>query len=93
MRTTERVRRLIAITTLAAVSAAVPSSAAARQVPAPMVDMKPATGEQTAILAGGCFWGVEAIFERLDGVKDVVSGFSGRGSASVRSGRCRTRKS
>ena len=45
-----------------------------------MVDMKPATGQQTAILAGGCFWGVEAIFERLDGVKDVVSGFSGRGS-------------
>ena len=45
-----------------------------------MVDMKPATGEQTAILAGGCFWGVEAIFERLDGVKDVVSGFSGGGS-------------
>ncbi len=80
MRTTEHVRRLLAITTLVAGSAALPSSAAVRQVPAPMVDMKPATGEQTAILAGGCFWGVEAIFERLEGVKDVVSGFSGRGS-------------
>jgi peptide-methionine (S)-S-oxide reductase len=40
-------------------------------------------GEQTAVLAGGCFWGVEAVFERLAGVKDVVSGFAGgtRGSA------------
>ena len=80
MRTTERVRRLLAITTFVAVSVAVPASSAARQAPAPMVDMKPARGEQTAILAGGCFWGVEAIFERLEGVKDVVSGFSGRGS-------------
>jgi peptide-methionine (S)-S-oxide reductase len=33
--------------------------------------------EKTAVLAGGCFWGVEAIFERLEGVHDVVSGYSG----------------
>lgn len=32
---------------------------------------------QTAVLAGGCFWGVEAVFERLNGVKDVVSGYAG----------------
>jgi peptide-methionine (S)-S-oxide reductase len=36
-----------------------------------------ASGEQTAVLAGGCFWGVEAVFERLKGVTNVVSGFSG----------------
>src|SRR3954447_15710785 len=34
-------------------------------------------GKETAVLAGGCFWGVEAVFERLKGVHDVVSGFSG----------------
>jgi peptide-methionine (S)-S-oxide reductase len=34
-------------------------------------------GTQTAVLAGGCFWGVEGVFERLKGVKDVVSGYSG----------------
>jgi peptide-methionine (S)-S-oxide reductase len=34
-------------------------------------------GAETAVLAGGCFWGVEAVFERLDGVLDVVSGYSG----------------
>jgi peptide-methionine (S)-S-oxide reductase len=35
---------------------------------------------QTAVLAGGCFWGLEAVFERLRGVSNVVSGFAG-GSA------------
>jgi len=37
---------------------------------------------RTAVLAGGCFWCVEAIFERIDGVEKVVSGFAG-GSAST----------
>jgi peptide-methionine (S)-S-oxide reductase len=34
-------------------------------------------GEQTAVLAGGCFWGVEAVFEHVKGVVRVTSGFSG----------------
>ncbi|MGN6154209.1 MAG: peptide-methionine (S)-S-oxide reductase MsrA [Sphingomicrobium sp.] len=34
----------------------------------------------TAVLAGGCFWGMEAVFEHVKGVTDVVSGFAG-GSA------------
>ena len=39
----------------------------------------PASSAQTerAVLAGGCFWGMEAVFESLRGVKNVVSGFSG----------------
>jgi peptide-methionine (S)-S-oxide reductase len=36
-----------------------------------------AQGPQTAVLAGGCFWGVEAVFERLKGVTNVVAGFAG----------------
>jgi peptide-methionine (S)-S-oxide reductase len=36
-----------------------------------------ATGKQTAVLAGGCFWGMEGVFERLKGVTNVVSGFAG----------------
>jgi peptide-methionine (S)-S-oxide reductase len=39
-------------------------------------------GEQTAVFAGGCFWGMEAVFEHLKGVSQVVSGFSG-GSATT----------
>jgi peptide-methionine (S)-S-oxide reductase len=34
-------------------------------------------GTQTAVLAGGCFWGMEGVFERLKGVMDVTSGYSG----------------
>lgn len=33
--------------------------------------------EERAVFAGGCFWGVEAVFERMKGVKDVRSGYSG----------------
>jgi peptide-methionine (S)-S-oxide reductase len=34
-------------------------------------------GNQTAIFAGGCFWGVEAVFEHVKGVRSVVSGYAG----------------
>ncbi|MGD0694591.1 MAG: peptide-methionine (S)-S-oxide reductase MsrA [Terriglobia bacterium] len=34
-------------------------------------------GDQTAVLAGGCFWGVDAVFKHVKGVKSVVAGYSG----------------
>lgn len=37
----------------------------------------PSPHQQTAVFAGGCFWGMEAVFERLKGVSNVVSGFAG----------------
>ncbi len=47
--------------------------------PAPAADspLAPAKSRQTAVLAGGCFWGVQAIFEHLKGVESVTSGYSG----------------
>ncbi len=42
-----------------------------------------AKGEQTAVFAGGCFWGVEAVFERVKGVKDAKSGYSGGDARSA----------
>jgi peptide-methionine (S)-S-oxide reductase len=63
--------------------------AAGGQFPAPAQDQaaKPAgSRDQEAVLAAGCFWGVEAVFERLIGVKDVVSGYAGgsKNSANYR---------
>ena len=42
-----------------------------------------AKGMQTAVFAGGCFWGVEAVFEHVKGVVDVKSGYSGGTKASA----------
>ncbi len=55
------------------------ASSSEASFPAPAVDMPAATatGPQTAVLAGGCFWGMEGLFERIKGVKKVVSGFAG----------------
>lgn len=44
---------------------------------------EPVKGEQTAVFAGGCFWGVEAVFEHVTGVKDVRSGYSGGDAKSA----------
>jgi len=41
----------------------------------------------TAVLAGGCFWGMEAVFEHVKGVKDVVSGYAGGSSGDANYGR------
>jgi peptide-methionine (S)-S-oxide reductase len=48
------------------------------------VDNPKATGAtQNIVLAGGCFWGVEAVFEHLKGVKRVVSGYAGGDQATA----------
>ncbi len=48
-------------------------------VPAAAVDLPlaPAKGSQTLVLAGGCFWGVDAVFKHVKGVTSVTSGYSG----------------
>lgn len=62
------------------------AGASATAIPDPAVDAPLATvkGEQTAVLAGGCFWGIEAVFEHVKGVSGVKSGYAG-GSASTAS--------
>jgi peptide-methionine (S)-S-oxide reductase len=46
-------------------------------IPAPTVDALASDGLQTAVLAGGCFWGVQAVFQHVKGVAQVLSGYSG----------------
>jgi peptide-methionine (S)-S-oxide reductase len=47
--------------------------------PDPVIDTTPAaaSGERSAVLAGGCFWCVEAVYKQLDGVTAVTSGYAG----------------
>ncbi|MDH3585226.1 MAG: peptide-methionine (S)-S-oxide reductase MsrA [Phycisphaerae bacterium] len=50
----------------------------ASYMPAPAVDLPPGSDStRTVVFAGGCFWCVEAVYEQIDGVKDVVSGYAG----------------
>jgi peptide-methionine (S)-S-oxide reductase len=59
-------------------------ASAAPGVPAPEVDSPRATvpAKQTAVLSGGCFWGVQAVFQHVKGVISATSGYSG-GSAKT----------
>ncbi len=50
------------------------------KIPAPAADATASdTGTQTAVFAGGCFWGVQGVFQRVNGVIQAVSGYSGGG--------------
>lgn len=59
--------------------AAAGSARTERAVPLPAArqDVPAAPGTQTAVLAGGCFWGMEAVFEQVKGVKSVTAGYAG----------------
>ncbi|HEY9127026.1 MAG TPA: peptide-methionine (S)-S-oxide reductase MsrA [Acidobacteriaceae bacterium] len=62
-----------------------PGCAATRtNLPAPAVDAQLAAkpGKETAVFAGGCFWGTQSVFERVKGVTNTTAGYSG-GSAST----------
>src|ERR1700739_3360674 len=60
------------------------TSLSAAEFPAPAVDIHSANQPTaTAVFAGGCFWGVEAVFEHVHGVKQVISGFAGGDAKSA----------
>ena len=63
----------------------VPSRAAedAVIIPAPASDLQASDGVQTAILAGGCFWGVQGVFQHTAGVLNAVSGYAGGTKATA----------
>jgi peptide-methionine (S)-S-oxide reductase len=56
----------------------------AASVPAPVLDAprSAASGQQTAVVSGGCFWGIQAVFQHVKGVISATSGYSG-GSAKT----------
>ena len=74
------VTRLVTAAPLAALLACGTASAANidATVPTPAADAPElASGPQTAVFAGGCFWGVDAVFKHVKGVTKVVSGYAG----------------
>jgi peptide-methionine (S)-S-oxide reductase len=46
-------------------------------IPPPALDEKPSSGLEKAVFAGGCFWGVQGVFQHVKGVTNAVSGYSG----------------
>jgi len=60
------------------------SEAPVQLVPAPAIDEPAtATGSETAVLSGGCFWGVQGVFEHVKGVSRAVSGYAGGGAETA----------
>jgi peptide-methionine (S)-S-oxide reductase len=84
------IQRAIGVAFVVSVAAFVvrgaPVADANRPFPDPALDdpLAGSKGQQTAVLAGGCFWGIEAVFKHLKGVIDATSGYSG-GSAKTAS--------
>ena len=66
---------------------AIPGATAAAEravpLPAPATDVTGVKGPQVAVLAGGCFWGMEAVFEGVKGVRSVTSGYAGGSKADA----------
>src|SRR5216110_2813210 len=78
----KRVTGLVIVLIFFGLCISVPINAVSAEVniaiPAPLVDNPKASGPlQTAVVAGGCFWGVQSVFEHMRGVKKVLSGYSG----------------
>lgn len=76
---------LLAATTAVTLAFAAPIWAAedAVVIPAPAMDAAPANGIQTAVIAGGCFWGVQGVFQHTAGVVNAVSGYAGGAKATA----------
>lgn len=76
---TSRMSALILMVSLAGVVACNAGERSAVSIPNPAVDEALATSksQQTAVIAGGCFWGVQAVFQHVKGVISATSGYSG----------------
>lgn len=61
------------------------ADASSTHIPDPALDapLAKVKGERKAVLAGGCFWGIEAVFEHVKGVSDAKSGYSGGDAESA----------
>jgi len=70
-----RILGVLAVLLLA--SGAAPAAETVTAVPAPALDETPGAASEVAVLAGGCFWGVQGVFQHVEGVTQAVSGYAG----------------
>jgi peptide-methionine (S)-S-oxide reductase len=68
---------------LGAASACTPAPASAAALPAPAIDAPRGGGDQVVVLSGGCFWGIQGVFQHVKGVKSAVSGYAGGTAATA----------
>jgi peptide-methionine (S)-S-oxide reductase len=68
---------------IVAVSGGIANAERAVPIPVAARDVPKTPGMQTAVLAGGCFWGMEAVFERVKGVRQVTAGYAGGAAGSA----------
>src|SRR6202008_4413665 len=79
--------RVLAFALAASVAAHAFAAEEPGEIPAPLVDETRASGPlPSAVIAGGCFWGVQGVYQHLQGVKNVLSGYAGgeRSTANYR---------
>src|SRR5689334_18595542 len=84
MRLTTKTAGIAALAVLVALGFALFPASASTTVPSPVLDEPVASqgASETAVLAGGCFWGVQGVFQHVKGVSAAVSGYAG-GDAST----------
>jgi len=70
-----RVRLALALTLAVVTAGAIPGGVGRAEA---------APGEETVVFAGGCFWGVQAVFQRIRGVTKAVSGYAGGSAGTAR---------
>jgi peptide-methionine (S)-S-oxide reductase len=70
-------RRFAAALLLAGTAAGAASAQEGIAIPAPKSAPAASGSTEVAVLAGGCFWGVQGVFQRVEGVKNAVSGYAG----------------
>ncbi len=74
----------VILSTIAGASAVCACSTPAAALPDPTIDIPPAKTANTAVLAGGCFWGMDGVFKHVKGVTRVVAGYAGGNADTAR---------
>jgi len=84
MHTRLKISAVFLVLAISMLFSATANAAAKAPIPSPHIDAALATtsGQQRAVFAGGCFWGTQAVFERVKGVIKATAGYAG-GSAST----------